>query len=154
MATFAEAPPGNEKSGEKIFRTKCAQCHTVDKGAGHKQGKNHIFFINHLSLMMKLCWISFSIAHLFFIFLFSSWIFLLRVFLWLFVEKMRISVVFVSISLRMAVFWLRIELFMSIWSKSVFVLVGSGSFRIGFPSIHLILVFIVMNLLDLLLFCS
>ncbi|RVW77526.1 hypothetical protein CK203_050275 [Vitis vinifera] len=24
--------------GEKIFRTKCAQCHTVDKGAGHKQG--------------------------------------------------------------------------------------------------------------------
>ena len=38
MATFAEAPPGNPKAGEKIFKTKCAQCHTVDKGAGHKQG--------------------------------------------------------------------------------------------------------------------
>lgn len=38
MASFDEAPPGNPKAGEKIFRTKCAQCHTVDKGAGHKQG--------------------------------------------------------------------------------------------------------------------
>eukprot|EP00258_Populus_trichocarpa_P023653 XP_024439672.1 cytochrome c isoform X1 [Populus trichocarpa] len=40
MASFAEAPPGDSKAGEKIFRTKCAQCHTVDKGAGHKQGPN------------------------------------------------------------------------------------------------------------------
>ncbi|BBG95952.1 cytochrome c-2 [Prunus dulcis] len=40
MASFAEAPPGDAKTGEKIFRTKCAQCHTVDKGAGHKQGPN------------------------------------------------------------------------------------------------------------------
>ncbi|KAL8540970.1 hypothetical protein ACS0TY_002301 [Phlomoides rotata] len=40
MATFDEAPPGVGKSGEKIFKTKCAQCHTVDKGAGHKQGPN------------------------------------------------------------------------------------------------------------------
>ncbi|CAH8337069.1 unnamed protein product [Eruca vesicaria subsp. sativa] len=37
MASFDEAPPGNSKAGEKIFRTKCAQCHTVDKGACHKQ---------------------------------------------------------------------------------------------------------------------
>ncbi|XP_077231822.1 cytochrome c-like isoform X1 [Tasmannia lanceolata] len=40
MASFEEAPPGDSKAGEKIFRTKCAQCHTVDKGAGHKQGPN------------------------------------------------------------------------------------------------------------------
>ncbi|XP_050946821.1 cytochrome c isoform X2 [Cucumis melo] len=40
MASFDEAPPGNSKTGEKIFKTKCAQCHTVDKGAGHKQGPN------------------------------------------------------------------------------------------------------------------
>jgi len=38
MASFEQAPPGDAKSGDKIFRTKCAQCHTVDKGAGHKQG--------------------------------------------------------------------------------------------------------------------
>ncbi|RYR60864.1 hypothetical protein Ahy_A04g017937 [Arachis hypogaea] len=37
MASFSEAPPGDSKAGEKIFKTKCAQCHTVDKGAGHKQ---------------------------------------------------------------------------------------------------------------------
>ncbi|CAL9129061.1 unnamed protein product [Musa acuminata var. zebrina] len=40
MASFAEAPPGDPKAGEKIFKTKCAQCHTVDQGAGHKQGPN------------------------------------------------------------------------------------------------------------------
>ncbi|MBA0775650.1 hypothetical protein Gotri_010768 [Gossypium trilobum] len=40
MASFEQAPPGNAKAGEKIFKTKCSQCHTVDKGAGHKQGPN------------------------------------------------------------------------------------------------------------------
>ncbi|URE13874.1 hypothetical protein MUK42_24412 [Musa troglodytarum] len=40
MASFAEAPPGDPNAGAKIFKTKCAQCHTVDKGAGHKQGPN------------------------------------------------------------------------------------------------------------------
>jgi len=40
MASFSEAPPGNPTAGEKIFKTKCAQCHTVDKGAGHKQGEH------------------------------------------------------------------------------------------------------------------
>lgn len=34
MASFQEAPPGDPKAGEKTFKTKCAQCHTVDKGAG------------------------------------------------------------------------------------------------------------------------
>lgn len=45
MASFEQAPPGDVKAGEKIFKTKCAQCHTVDKGAGHKQGQNiHLFY--------------------------------------------------------------------------------------------------------------
>ncbi|KAH7373825.1 hypothetical protein KP509_17G076700 [Ceratopteris richardii] len=38
MATFNEAPPGDSKVGEKIFKTKCAQCHTVQKGAGRQSG--------------------------------------------------------------------------------------------------------------------
>jgi len=40
MATFSEAPPGDTKAGEKIFKTKCAHCHKVDKGVRHKQGPN------------------------------------------------------------------------------------------------------------------
>jgi len=38
MATFSEAPQGYSNAGEKIFKTKCAQCHTVEQGAGRKQG--------------------------------------------------------------------------------------------------------------------
>jgi len=29
---------GDVANGAKIFKTKCAQCHVVEKGAGHKQG--------------------------------------------------------------------------------------------------------------------
>jgi len=37
MASFAEAPSGEKAKGEKIFKTKCAQCHVPEKGGGHKQ---------------------------------------------------------------------------------------------------------------------
>ena len=50
MASFSEAPPGDPKVGEKIFKTKCAQCHTVDKGAGHKQGIHFFFLLIYLFL--------------------------------------------------------------------------------------------------------
>uniref|UniRef100_A0A804Q0A8 Cytochrome c domain-containing protein n=1 Tax=Zea mays TaxID=4577 RepID=A0A804Q0A8_MAIZE len=58
MASFSEAPPGNPKAGEKIFKTKCAQCHTVDKGAGHKQGSSVVLGLQQLTnwefLLMQL----------------------------------------------------------------------------------------------------
>lgn len=40
MASFADAPAGDVAAGEKIFKTKCAQCHVAEKGGGHKQVGN------------------------------------------------------------------------------------------------------------------
>ncbi|KAK9077038.1 hypothetical protein SSX86_005373 [Deinandra increscens subsp. villosa] len=40
MASSEQPPPGDAKVGEKIFKTKCAHCHTLEKGAGHKLGPN------------------------------------------------------------------------------------------------------------------
>ncbi|KAJ9552508.1 hypothetical protein OSB04_016553 [Centaurea solstitialis] len=42
MASFeqAAAAAGDAEVGEKIFKTKCAYCHTLEKGSGHKQGPN------------------------------------------------------------------------------------------------------------------
>ena len=64
MASFSEAPPGDPKVGEKIFKTKCAQCHTVDKGAGHKQGIHFFFLLIYLfiyfyiySIWLRRVWI-------------------------------------------------------------------------------------------------
>ncbi|GBE59064.1 cytochrome c [Babesia ovata] len=33
-------PAGDEKKGAKLFKSKCAQCHTTNKGGATKQGPN------------------------------------------------------------------------------------------------------------------
>eukprot|EP00798_Chlamydomonas_sp_ICE-L_P024070 gene24070-9646_t len=35
---FADAPAGDVANGEKIFKTKCSQCHVAETGGGNKQG--------------------------------------------------------------------------------------------------------------------
>ncbi|KAL3696595.1 hypothetical protein R1sor_010671 [Riccia sorocarpa] len=40
MSTFVEAPAGDAQSGEKLFKSKCSFCHTLEKGGAHKMGPN------------------------------------------------------------------------------------------------------------------
>jgi len=35
-----EVPDGSEKKGAKLFKAKCAQCHTIEKNGNDKQGPN------------------------------------------------------------------------------------------------------------------
>jgi len=35
-----DVPAGDSKKGAKLFKSKCAQCHTIDAGGATKQGPN------------------------------------------------------------------------------------------------------------------
>ena len=35
-----EVPEGDVKKGQKLFKAKCGQCHTVNKGGESKSGPN------------------------------------------------------------------------------------------------------------------
>lgn len=42
-------PAGNYKKGAKIYKAKCAQCHTIDAAGGNKQGPALHGFIGRIS---------------------------------------------------------------------------------------------------------
>jgi Cytochrome c len=46
---------GDAAKGAKIFKTKCAQCHVVAKGEGHKQG--HSLFRNRYATQLQLLFV-------------------------------------------------------------------------------------------------